>query len=227
MLLEKLVNFLDKKYHHKRVIKFLNNYEIDSIIDVGSHKGEFLTNCIPNISFKKAYTFEPQKKIFKILIKKFNKDSRIKSYNIALGNKNKKEIININRLTSTSSLQKLNHNSFFLRIKNLLIGKTNIKKNSYRVKINTIDKFFQNKKLTNTLLKIDVEGYELNVLKGSNNTIRKIKLILIENQFFNMYKNNKTKNWHNFLVKKNFKLIKKFRFPLLHFEDRFYVNSRK
>ena len=64
MLLEKLVNFLDKKYHHKRVIRFLNNYEIDSIIDVGSHKGEFLANCIPEISFKKAYTFEPQKNIF-------------------------------------------------------------------------------------------------------------------------------------------------------------------
>ena len=227
MPLEKLVNFLDKNYHHKRIIKFLNNYKIDSIIDVGAHKGEFLDNCIPSISFKNAYTFEPQKDIFKILIKNFDKDRRIKNYNIALGSENKKKIMNISKLTSTSSLQELNRNSFFLKIKNLLIGKKNTKKNSYKVEINTIDNLFQNKRLSNALLKIDVEGYELNVLKGSNNTIKKIKLILIENQFFNMYKNNKTKNWHNFLLKNEFKLVKKFRFPLLHFEDRIYVNSYK
>ena len=56
------------------------------------------------------------------------------------------------------------------------------------VEVDTIDKFFKNISLANCLLKIDVEGYELNVLKGSNNTIKKIKLILIENQFFDMYK---------------------------------------
>ena len=42
MIFEKLINFIDKNYHHKRVIKFLSNYKIDLIIDVGSHKGEFL-----------------------------------------------------------------------------------------------------------------------------------------------------------------------------------------
>ena len=227
MQLEKLVNFLDKNYHHKRIIKFLNNYKIDSIIDVGAHKGEFLDNCIPSISFKNAYTFEPQKDIFKILIKNFHKDQRIKNYNIALGDDNKRKIMNISKLTSTSSLQELNHNSFFLKIKNFLIGKQNIKKDSYEVEINTMDNFFQNIKLSNVLLKIDVEGYELNVLKGSNNTIKKIKFILIENQFFNMYKNTKTKDWHDFLIKNEFKLIKKFRFPLMHFEDRIYINSYK
>ena len=227
MLLEKLINFLDKNFHHKRLIKFLNNYEINTIIDVGAHKGEFLDNCISNISFKNAYTFEPQKDIFQILIKNFDKDQRIKNYNIALGDDIKRKIININKLTSTSSLQELNHNSFFLKIKNLLIGKKNINKTSYEVEINTIDNFFQNIELSNVLLKIDVEGYELNVLKGSNSTIKNIKLIIIENQFFNIYKNSKTKDWHDFLIKNEFKLIKKFRFPLLHFEDRVYINSFK
>ena len=155
------------------------------------------------------------------------KDPRIKNYNIALGSDNKKTIMNISKLTSTSSLQELNHNSLFLKIKNFLIGKENAKKNYYEVEINTIDNFFENKELSNVLLKIDVEGYELNVLKGSNNTIKKIKLILIENQFFNMYKNNRTRNWHDFLLKNEFKLVKKFRFPLMHFEDRIYINSFK
>ena len=79
--------------------------------------------------------------------------------------------------------------------------------------------------LSNSLLKIDVEGYELNVLKGSKNTIKKIKFVLIENQLFNIYKNNNEKDWHDYLMKNKFILIKKFRFPLLHFEDRLYKNS--
>ena len=51
MILEKFINFIDKNYHHKRLVKFLNNYKIDLIIDVESHKGNnideidnFLTN---------------------------------------------------------------------------------------------------------------------------------------------------------------------------------------
>lgn len=227
MIFEDLVNFLDKQYHHKRIIKFLSNYKIDTIIDVGAHKGEFLNNCKLNIRFNKAYTFEPQKDIFQILVNTFDQDDRVNHNNIALGDDNKKKIININKLTSTSSLKELNYDSFFLKLKNFLIRNKNIKKNSYEIETTTIDDFFKDINLTNTLLKIDVEGYELNVLKGSNDTIKNIKLIIIENQFFNMYKNNKTKDWHDFLTKNEFKLLKKFRFPLFHFEDRIYINSIK
>ena len=36
MLLENFINFLDKNYHHKRIIKFLKKYQIDLFIDVGA-----------------------------------------------------------------------------------------------------------------------------------------------------------------------------------------------
>ena len=66
MIFEKFINFIDKNYHHKRLIKFLKNYKIDLIIDIGSHKGEFIKNIIKYINFQKAYTFEPQKEVFDI-----------------------------------------------------------------------------------------------------------------------------------------------------------------
>ena len=71
MVLENLINFLDKNYHHKRIIKYLRNHKIDSVIDAGAHKGEFLINIMPHVPFKKAYTFEPQLEVFNILKKKF------------------------------------------------------------------------------------------------------------------------------------------------------------
>ena len=225
MVLENLINFLDKNYHHKRIIKYLKNHKIDLVIDAGAHKGEFLINIIPHVPFKKAYSFEPQLEVFNILKKKLINDERIKHNNIALSEIIEKKIITINKLTSTSSLSKFDSSSVFLKIKNLLLRQKNEELNSYEVTTTTIDDYFEELDLSNSLLKIDVEGYELNVLKGSKNTIKKIKFVLIENQFFNIYKNNNEKDWHDYLMKNKFILIKKFRFPLLHFEDRLYKNS--
>ena len=225
MVLENLINFLDNNFHHKRIIKYLKNHKIDLVIDVGAHKGEFLINIIPHVPFKKAYTFEPQLDVFSILKKKLNNDERIKHNNLAISEIIEKKRITINKLTSTSSLSELDNSSIFLKIKNFLLRQKNEELNSYEVTTTTIDNYFEELDLSNSLLKIDVEGYELNVLKGSKNTIKKIKFVLIENQLFNIYKNNNEKDWHDYLMKNKFTLIKKFRFPLLHFEDRLYKNS--
>ena len=225
MLLENFINFLDKNYHHKRIINFLKNYKIDLIIDVGSHKGEFLLNIINYLTFKKAYSFEPQIEVFDILKKKLNNNEKIIYNNIALSNIIGKKRIIINKLTSTSSLSDLNQTSFFLKIKNFLLKQKNNELKSYEVKTDTVDNYFKEIDVRNSLIKIDVEGYELNVLKGSKDLIKKINFILIENQFFNIYKNNSQKECHEFLIDNKFKLIKKFRFPLLHFEDRLYKND--
>ena len=225
MVLENLINFLDKNYHHKRIIKYLKNHKIDLVIDAGAHKGEFLINIMPHVPFKKAYTFEPQFEVFNILKKKLINDERIKHNNLALSEIIEKKKITINKLTSTSSLSEFDNSSVFLKIKNFLLRQKNEELNSYEVTTTTIDNYFEELDLSNSLLKIDVEGYELNVLKGSKNTIKKIKFVLIENQFFNIYKNNNEKDWHDYLMKNKFILIKKFRFPLLHFEDRLYKNS--
>ena len=47
---------------------FLN--KINIIIDVGSHKGEYILNIIKNFHYNKIYCFEPNPKIFNILKKK-------------------------------------------------------------------------------------------------------------------------------------------------------------
>ena len=106
-----------------------------------------------------------------------------------------------------------------------------IKKNSIipeeEIETTTFDIFFEQTKFNqNTLLKIDTEGYELQVLMGSTQKIKEIKYVLIENQFSNMYKNVNFADCNQFLESKNFRLLKKFRFPTLHYEDRLYVNEQ-
>ena len=33
-------------FHHKRILKYLRNLDIDKVIDIGAHKGEFLENIL-------------------------------------------------------------------------------------------------------------------------------------------------------------------------------------
>lgn len=224
MIFEKFINFIDKNYHHKRLIKFLKNYKIDLIIDIGSHKGEFIKNIIKYIHFKKAYTFEPQKEVFEILKNNLINDNRILHNNLGISdNVGKKKII-INKLTSTSTMSKFDESSYFLKLKNFLIKQKKIKQ-IYDVETTTVDDYFKGLNLQNSLLKIDVEGHELNVLEGSKNTIKKIDFVLIENQFFDIYKDKNINECHNFLKNNQFDLIKKFRFPTFHFEDRLYKKN--
>lgn len=226
MIFEKIINFIDKNYHHKRIIKFLSNYNIDLIIDVGSHKGEFLKNTIPHILFKKAYTFEPQIGVFDILKNNLINDNRILNNNLGISDINGKKILTIDKLTSTSSMSELNKDSFFLKLKNFLLRQKN-KKETYEVKTSTIDNYFKDFDLKNSLLKIDVEGHELKVLRGAKNTVKEVNFILIENQFMDIYKDNKIKECDDFLKRNQFDLIKKFIFPSFHFEDRLYKNKLK
>jgi hypothetical protein len=227
-MLEKIINFIDIFFHIKRIANFLNDKKIDVIFDIGSHKGEFLKAILKLKSIRKIYCFEPQIRIFKILKYNFSniKSTRIIFTNCAIGRHNKNQKIFINKLSSTSSLKKINNSSIFYAIKKFLLGGKSIIKDSYSVKVIKLDDFLKNislSKLT-TLIKIDTEGAELDVLNGVKKNIKKIKYILIEKQFFNQYKNVNFNKSHAFLSKNNFKLKKKFIFPLLNFEDRLYTN---
>ena len=69
-------------------------------------------------------------------------------------------------------------------------------------------------------MKIDVEGYEYKVLVGAQKKINQLTYILVENQFFNQYKN--YGNIKKFLLKNNFEVVKNFYFPTFHYKDVLY-----
>ena len=225
MNFEKIINFININYHHRRIVKFLNRNKISKLIDVGSHKGEFLQCFLKLKKIKTVYAFEPQIEIFKILNENLKKYRNINKYNIALDFKNGNKKIYINKLTSTSTMKIINKNSFFSKIKKILLQYNDNLLKNYLVKTNSIDFFFKNIVLTDALLKIDVEGFEYNVLLGSKKSMRKIKYILIEKHFFDLHKKYNFDISHKLMLKNNFILVKKFIFPLMNFEDRLYINT--
>ena len=229
MIIEKLLMFLERNIHQKRISKFLQNRSIKTIIDVGAHKGEFAQNALQIESVNKIIAFEPQKKIFSLLKEKFSDNDKVVLNNFALSEKVEKRIMKINKMTATSTLNhEINDNSLYFKFKSFLLYQKNSIIDEEEIDTTTFDAFFNEEIFNeNTLLKIDTEGYEMHVLKGSEQKIKEIKYILIENQFSKMYKNVNFKDCHDFLRKKNFKLLKRFRFPTLHYEDRLYINEHK
>ena len=198
---------------------YLKKLDIDKVIDIGAHKGEFLEKMLKIEKVKSFYAFEPQKDIFDSLNKKFSRNNKITLFNYAADKEITNKKLQINKLSTTSSLAEVNENSLYLKLKNFLTRSKSNFINEYEVKTNTIDNIFKDINLEKTLLKIDVEGFEINVLKGSRIKLNEIPFILLENQFGAHYKNNNFKDIIKLLSEQNFKICKKFIFPTMHYQD--------
>ena len=216
-------NFFEDYYHLKRIKTFLSRkvfLKEPIIFDVGSHEGK-LVKLMKDL-YKNAiiYCFEPNKSMNSSL-KKIGKN--IKVYNYALGKKNEEKKILINKIDLTNTLSKINKNSFYLKIKNLILNKS-IRDDNYKsVQVTSLKHFCRAKKIKNIdFLKIDVEGFEYNVLLGAKDIIKNVKFIMLEIQKNNMYSDYSKHKIEKLLEKNNFVLIKSFNFPFMFFEDRIY-----
>ena len=206
-------------FHHKRIFMHLRNLNIDKIIDIGAHKGEFLEKMLKIEKVNSFYAFEPQKDIFDILNKKFSKNNKITLLNYAVDKEITNKKLQINKFSMTSSLAEVNEKSLYFKFKNFLTGSKSNFVDEYEVQTNTVDNIFKDTNLEKTLVKIDVEGYEMNVIKGSLMKLKEIPYIILENQFGNHYKNSSFDDIKDVLFKYNFVISKKFIFPTMHYQD--------
>ena len=217
-LIEKIFNPFSS-FHHKRISRYLSELDIEKIIDIGAHKGEFLESILKIKKISSFYAFEPQKNIFKELNEKFSDNQKITLFNFAMDEEIAKKKIKINKLSMKSSLAEVNEKSLYLKFINFLLLSKSSFEDEYEVQTNTVDKIFENIGLQKALLKIDVEGFEMNVIKGSKMKLKEVPFIMLENQFGNHFKNNSFKDIEKFLSEQNFVICKKFLFPTMHYQD--------
>ena len=182
------------KSYEKNITNFIrNNLKKDSnVVDVGANLG-FYSILFATIASKgKIYAFEPEKKNFKKILKniKINNLKNIKVYNIGLSSfKSNRKLILTN---------KINDGGHFIETN------SNFKKYNYQtIKTDKLDNIITKKKKFE-IIKIDVEGHELEVLKGMKEILKKTKFIIIEtgNQYYEI---------NLFLIKNKFKTIHRFK----------------
>ena len=211
-------------YHHIRIVAYIkkNNLDFEKYVDIGTHEGELLKHIL-KLKKKKYFSVEPQTKLYMSLKKKFKS---VKIFNYALDKKKSEKYFFINKLDGTSTLSKFNNKSFFLKFKNFILMQKNNFEKKYKIKTNTLDHLFKNIILNKTFLKIDVEGYEINVLKGAKKKLKEVSFVLIEQQFGNHYKNSNFANVDKYLKNNNFRVLKNFYYPTLHFKDILYKKKQ-
>ncbi len=166
-------------------------------IDVGTNEGNFLEYLVGLFRFKRIICFEPINELAQNLIKKF---PNIEVYNFALSDKKMKKKFYQYKISSQSSLYK--QNDTFKSLKEL--------KKVFRINTISFDqKFNENEKID--FCKIDVQGEEMNVLKGMKLNLKKknIRLIKIEISFSERYKGIKSNFYEiiSYLIKFNYHLI--------------------
>lgn len=186
----------------RRRIKLYKHHGINKIIDVGANSGQYAKEMI-DLGFKgKIESFEPVTTTYQKLLKESKRNATWTAHNFALGNTEEELQINISKNTYSSSLLKIKENHIKSAPESIVVSKE-------LIKVKTLDSIFD--KICNhddiVLLKLDVQGFEKNVLDGSLNCLPKIKGIQIEMSLEELYDNEMLfTEMLNFIESKGFKL---------------------
>ncbi|MBT6438568.1 MAG: FkbM family methyltransferase [Flavobacteriales bacterium] len=160
---------------YRKTIRYkLNKSDIKIVFDVGANIGQFSLHCHEVFDESYIYSFEPIKSTFDKLKNRTRIYNNISCFNIAFGNEKGVEEIFLRRRSIYNSLNPL------------VNVRTSDSQESQQIEIDTIDLFCKSKNIEHIdILKVDTEGFDLNVLKGAESMIiaRKVKFILIEVTF--------------------------------------------
>ena len=164
--------------------KILNFHEIDIIFDVGASWGGY-AKSLRRFGFKnKIISFEPVNASYEKLLKNSFKDSYWYVHKkIIVTNKNiKKQMINVSKDFDNSSLLNLTK----LHSENHVEAKYS---HQEEVECDSLDNLVSHylKDEKNLMIKVDVQGTEMDVLKSALNNIKKFKLVQIELSLHKMY----------------------------------------
>ena len=189
-------------------LSHLKNSSI-SVIDVGTNKGQSIDFFKKINKNAKLFGFEPNKKLFSTLLKKYQGDTSIELFNLGISSKKGKLVFHENILDETSTFEALNFESEYLKKKAKVLGVAGkgLIVDSYDVEVTTLNDFLSTHKgVFFDVLKIDVEGHELEALKGLlTNPGEKypIRFIQLESHNDDMYLNNNQEHEIQTLLEKN------------------------
>jgi len=174
---------LDYIWSHR--YQWIKDLHISTLIDVWANKWQTIDKYknIRNNTLN-IHSFEPMSAAFSILKKKFQDDFKITLYNIWLWTKKEKKIMHIYDHDDSSSLLDI-----WKEGKSIYHYSISYDQSIY---IDTLDSIFSEKDLQWwIMMKIDVQWYELNVLKWWEKFIKRVKIVVIELSFVELYKSQK------------------------------------
>ena len=230
-IIKKIFQILDSISQKKNIyyIKKKLGNNIQTIIDVGANEGESILEFNKSFQINKIYSIEPNLTTFQELKKKnFN---NVEVFNFAASDTEGEDKLKIGYLSSMSTLNAINNDSFYTKIKSFIIWLTLRKFSIYKkeiiIKKVRLDHFVKTQNIGIVdLIKIDTEGHEFNVIKGLGDYITNVKMILFEYHEDNSIIKNYTKDdINNYLFSKNFVRLSKVKMKFRNIKEYIFINK--
>lgn len=185
--------------HRKEALRhlWLQQSGIQCIFDVGANQGQFATQIRKYFPHTDIYSFEPIDTCFEALQQHFQSDPHFKAFHYAIGDENAETTFHLNESSPSSSLLKMQPAHY----ENYPGTQKTVEQ---KVSVRTLDSLFPEwpaeRKI---LLKIDVQGYEYQVLKGAAQLLRQVEVILAEVMFEELYERQSTFDQLNDLLREH------------------------
>ena len=164
--------------HIHRSIRLANKLPEQNfiILDIGGGIGASLRLYLKYLPTKKIILFEPVAESFKTIKSNFGNSENVTLCNLAAGNENSKQEINIaNRVTSSSLLPlAAETDSVFYDEKTLGLSRNET------IEIVRLDDYLAGENANIGIMKLDVQGFEMNVLRGAEVTLKRTSIVLLE-----------------------------------------------
>jgi FkbM family methyltransferase len=155
--------------------------DFQTVVDVGANRGQFALVARKHLPNAKIVSFEPLKEPAAIFRRVFSKDSLVILYEMAIGPAEREMAIHVSHADDSSSLLSIT------AMQNSLFPGT-AEKETRPVQVKPLGTVLSSQLIKSpALLKIDVQGFELEVLKGSEDILGKFTHAYIECSFIELY----------------------------------------
>lgn len=159
----------------------LQPFGFASVVDIGANRGQFtllMTGLQPDATI---LAFEPLIEPYRKLIEVTSGFSNVRAFNSAIGPERASLPMNVSKRDDSSSLLPIT------TLQEQIFPNTGHER-TVDVEIAPLGDFLDGQEMARpSLLKIDVQGYELEVLKGSADVLDRIDVLYVEASFLELY----------------------------------------
>lgn len=194
--------------------KYLLQRGFKTIVDIGANNGQFALACREWSPQAKIFSFEPLQDAAKKFNLLFKNNPNIKFFNYAIGPFSGKRYIHVSSKSHSSSMLPIGplQADQFPGTQEVGLEQINIA---------PLDFFITNNEINSpSILKIDVQGYEFEVLQACHNLIQNFDYIYCECSFEELYEGQK-------LAPEIFAFLSDLGFEMEGFYNAFYGDNKK
>lgn len=163
---------------HRSVLRSL---DCNCVVDVGANRGQFALIARNVFPQARIHSFEPLEEPAKIFKKIFNNDPNVTLYHYAIGREKTISTIHVTKDDDSSSMLHITKKQ-----STMFPGAT--EKETRQVRVFPLSQILDPASIPPaSLFKMDVQGFELEVLKGCEEILNKFSHLYIECSFIELY----------------------------------------